>query len=72
MEKPKVKLNFMCSSDDGTFIKIDTQNNQIRLQVIDSNLNDTECVFLTIPTAIKLHKTLRSEIAKIKEGGQNG
>jgi hypothetical protein len=58
-----------------SFIEMDKEHPNYKEGFINVTVFDDDndsVLILDIPTAIKLHKTLRVEIAKIKEGGNNG
>ena len=66
-EIAKVGLNFLDVSDD-MILNVDTVENNISIYVYSKeNPILGRCIHLDIPTAIKLHKTLRTEINKAKE-----
>jgi len=83
MEKAKVKYSFLDSLDDSGYIEVlkfdnstGTGNEDIKEDLIHlkgyCHINESlfSLVF-DIPTAIKITKTLRTEINKVKEEGQN-
>jgi hypothetical protein len=66
-----VQLKFYDSENEGSICLWVNQMNEITLHSVSDVTEDVITISLDIPTAIKLHKTLRQEIAKIKEGGQD-
>ena len=59
------QIKFQCNEDYNDFIVL--EQNGVMIQIL-GNCNDEPIdILLDIPTAIKLHKTLRTEINKAKE-----
>jgi len=70
---PNIDTHFLCSSGDGTNIQC-FLNNENKITFYISNKSDSEelMVYLDKSTAIKLAKTLRTEINKIETEASNG
>ena len=64
--KPKVKLKFL-DIEDNSVLEVKEVEGCISLHsYYEGEDSGNCCVILDIPTAIKLHKTLRTEINKAK------
>lgn len=82
MNKAKVKYSFLDSLDDSGYIELVKFDNSLGNEHIKEDLihltgycpiNESRfSLVFDIPTAIKITKTLRTEINKAKEGGNNG
>ena len=59
------QIKFQCNEDFSDFITL--EQNGIMIHILGECLNKPIDILLDIPTAIKLHKTLRTEINKAKE-----
>jgi len=68
-----IDTHFLCSTGDGTNIQC-FLNTDDGITIYVSNKDESEdlVVFLDKSTAIKLAKTLRTEINKIGKGNNNG
>ena len=63
-----IETRFKCSLQKDNFIKIDSDDTVI-ISLFEDNYFMP--IYLDVPTAIKLSKSIRTEINKIK-GGKNG
>lgn len=66
-----VQLRFLDSEEDSSISVWRNCSDEITLYSVSNINEDKIAISLDIPTAIKLHKTLRQEIAKIKEEGKD-
>lgn len=65
----KVNLQFLCTEDKNCHLEVETLNDEIDVSIYEYGRWNS--IRLDVSTAIKLHKTLRTEINKAKEG-ENG
>jgi len=59
---------FNCDSNNGDYLTLfQNKSKEIAIALFDINRDELGSIILDIPTAIKLSKTLRAEINKVKE-----
>lgn len=65
-----VELRFKCSLNEEDYLVVEEYEGDVVIEVVDYRGYKTFCR-LDITTAIKFAKTVRTEINKAKEGGQD-
>lgn len=59
-----IETRFKCVLDGNEYLSVNSNDNEI---IIDVKINcASECIYLDIPTAIKLSKTIRTHINLVK------
>ena len=66
-----IELRFYCESETGDYLTAKSSTEEVTITLSDS-IGFVGDVHLDITSAIKFAKTLRTEINKAKEGGQDG
>lgn len=61
----KTELRFLDNDGKGSFARVELYENQIYIDIYDSDGGDYKFIRLDKSTAIKLAKTLRTEINKL-------
>jgi hypothetical protein len=67
----RIDLKFLDSSND-TILEIKERDKEVFIFIYTECDGIGQSISLDVPTAIKLHKTLRTEINKAKGGQDNG
>tara|TARA_R110002051_G_scaffold319015_2_gene402301 strand:- start:152 stop:373 length:222 start_codon:yes stop_codon:yes gene_type:complete len=65
LQRARVGLKFLDIEDD-TILEVKELEGCISINSYNQGEDNNVCIILDVPTAIKLHKTLRTEINKAK------
>lgn len=68
----KFELKFFDYINDHEFIKCNVDKKNELIEIYSESQGENTFIVLDKSTAIKFAKTLRTEINKIQEGGENG